>query len=168
MSAHSTSSSPCGISRCASAGSSQSPRTFAGCPGKNFRNDVGNSNPAPDHRKNAKHDQRNRHAWRRFMRMHIVTEAALAPEGPSHQTRHVESGQGGAHRADQPEKFISEWRGIRHPENLVLTEEAGKRRQTDDRDPAEHEREVSDRQIFLKSTHLANVLFFVHGMNDAS
>ncbi len=58
--------------------------------------------------------------------------------------------------------------GERLEEDLVLAEEPGERRHAGNRDRANEERPVGDRQVLLQPTHVADVLLAVERVNDGA
>ena len=91
-------------------------------------------------------------------------DPARSPERQADEPEHVERRQPGDDDADapHPQEPVLE----RGPEDLVLAEEAGERRDTRDRDGADEHRPVRDRDLPPEAAHPAHVLLLVDRVDD--
>ena len=101
-----------------------------------------------------------------------LAKARLAKEGHDHHARHIDGSDQRRQGGDHPEELAPAVGQRRSrpglPEDLILAEETGEKREATDRQPPGHHRGKGDRHILLQSAHPADVLFFVHSVNDGT
>jgi hypothetical protein len=95
-----------------------------------------------------------------------MIEPFLAFECQDDKTKHVECCKRSPERADHPQHRRTVIAAERFPENFILTEEAGERRNPGDRNRADQKCPVCHGHVFLQSTHFLDVLLVVHSVND--
>ena len=99
-------------------------------------------------------------------------KALGAPEGHHHHARHVNGGEQGRQRADEPKRFAPyRVRQTKRagapglPKNLILRKEAGKDRYARNRQPAGKHGRKRDGHVFLESAHAPHVLLVMHAVD---
>src|SRR5262245_54049919 len=97
-------------------------------------------------------------------RRRIITP--LTVERQEHEPKHVGRGEQRREGANRPQQRMP--RDERLEEDLVLAEEAGQRKYTGNGDRADQERPIRERQLFLETTHVADVLLAVQRMDDGA
>src|SRR4029453_10102935 len=90
----------------------------------------------------------------------------LAEKREVQQPEHVRRGQKRRYDRDEPEHDVAARERL--PENLVLREEPGQRRNARDRDRADEERPVRDGQVLLEPAHVAQVLLAVERVDNGA
>ena len=137
---------------------------------------------------NRQHDQRERHRRRRVVQVIVslvrrspqcvmatawpcrrrrrVRRAPLAVERQEHEPEHVRRREQRREDADGPEDPVAGGECL--PEDLVLAEEARESGHASNRDRADQERPVGDRQILLQSAHVADVLLTGQRVDDGA
>ena len=95
--------------------------------------------------------QRHDHRRRRLVQVvRLLARAAeAAAEGHPVEPEHVEGGERRGRDADRPDVAPVAARAVGRPQDLVLREEAGERRDAGDRDAADEHRQVRLRQLRL-------------------
>ena len=96
-----------------------------------------------------------------------VLPALLAEERHEHQPGHVERGEPGGDRGEQPERpALPAGRGERRLDDGVLGEVAGQRREADQGEVTQPERDERDRHDAGEAAVVAHVDVVVHGVHD--
>ncbi len=149
--------------------------------------DVRDADPASRHRANRQHDQRERHGRRCVMKVRIrdpcpcdgpcsvrAHDAArcgclvpsLTVEREEDQPEHVRRGQERRQRTDRPQQRVPFNEGLE--QDLVLAEESGQRGHAGNRNRADQERPVRDRQFLPEAAHVPDVLLAVQRVNHCA
>src|SRR4029453_2288003 len=91
---------------------------------------------------------------------------AFSPERQEHKPEHVGGCEERGQRADDPQQRVPLDKGFE--QDLVLAEEASQRRYTCDRDCANQERAVCERQLLPEPAHIPDVLLAMQRMDDSA
>src|SRR5882724_7915559 len=109
-----------------------------------------------------------------FVRVVNVTLAKAfgAPEGHNHHARHINGGEQGCQRGDEPKRLTPRRArqterscAPRFPKDLVLGKESGKNRYARDGEPSSEHGRKRDGHVFPESTHASHVLLVMHAMD---
>src|ERR1041385_2196941 len=99
------------------------------------------------------------------MMYRLFTSSCFSEESQEQQPEHVKCSQQRGNDSYSPgNRALIKSIG----QDLVFREEAGKRRNPCNRQNTNKERDVRHRDILSQSTHLPDILFVMHRMNDRS
>ena len=111
-----------------------------------------------EHRTAREDDERRGHRGRRLVEvlLHRRAAAEVAPEGHDDLPGHVEGGHRSRRRGEHPQRGVATVNGL--PEDFVLAEEPGERRNAGDRHGGDHEGVRGPGQVAHEAAHVPHVL----------
>src|SRR5215469_11858463 len=101
--------------------------------------------------------------------MHVVLAVSRrSKKGQNEDPEHIEGCKSCRDQSHAPEDFSIRSKSPISPQDGVLAEEPGQRRDSGNGNRSYQERPVSPRHVLLQTAHLSNVLQPAHSMDDTS